>query len=394
MHLFHLTGSLPAVHDASIPVHQRADGTWEVHSYADVQRVLLEPTNFSAQIKDRTDLKEHIIFSSLQNSDPPLHHKLRAILAPALSERAVKRLEARIRPLVEEQVESLRGRRSFEIMDEIAFPLPLKVICLLLGVELSESSFFREQLEQIKRAPSTAEVGQQGALEGYLRALLAQRKRVRQARQDTDVVSLLLDAHHRDEMSEREVLGNLFFLLGAGSETTSHWIAHALLLFDQVGVMEVLREQPELVPKALEEVLRLAPSFPAVQRVTTQSVQLGGQCIPGGNLITARLSAANRDETVFPHPQTCAITRSPNRHLSFAAGAHFCLGAALARLEVRLVLETLLSTFPAIHLDLSRPVRECTGIVQGIQEAHLVCGFDAEQHRTAPTVAIGETTHD
>ncbi len=315
------------------------DREWQSYSvfrYADVQRVLSEYAIFSS---DRAGGQEarHPLAASLINMDPPRHRQLRNLVSQAFTPRAVAALEPRIARIVDELLAAAAPLGRMDIVEDLAYPLPVIVIAELLGIPPADRARFKAWSDAVV-------TGQAGDQRGNLQREMAMYflQTIEQRRHDPggDLISALLRAEvDGQKLTEMELLGFCMLLLVAGNETTTNLIGNAILCFDeQPEVYERLRAEPALLPSAIEEVLRYRSPVQAMDRVTTTETVVGGVTIPPRTWISAWIGSANRDEEQFPNADTFDITRAPNKHLAFGQGVHFCLGAPLARLEAKVAL--------------------------------------------------------
>jgi len=344
-------------------VRLRLFGGWAAARYGDVERVLREPA-FSTNrdevalmkvmrraTRDAPDFRE-LIENNLLMLDGPRHRRLRGLVAKAFTPRRVEALRPRCEALVEELLERMARRDVVDLVGELAQPLPTFVIAELLGVPSADHARFRawsdalvelldplsgrDGLEAPKRA--SRELG------AYLRALLAQR---RTAPRD-DLLSAMQQAEEDGEsLSDGELVALASLLLAAGNETTTSLIGNTvLLLLRHPGERRRLQDDLALLPSAVEEALRFEPPVQLTDRAVVEPVELAGVRLERGTIVAALLAAANRDPEYFADPERFDVGRRENRHLSFGLGNHFCLGAALARLEAQVTLGALLRRFP------------------------------------------------
>jgi cytochrome P450 len=327
---------------ASEPVaYDRHWGSYSVFRYADVQRVLSEHATFSS---NRTGGQEaqHPLSASLISSDPPRHRQLRNLVSQAFTPRAVAALEPRIAQIVDELLDAVAPLSRMDVVDDLAYPLPVIVIAELLGIPAADRDRFKAWSDSVV-------TGQAGAQRGNLQREMAMYfmqtiERRRHEPGDGDLITALLGAEvDGQKLTEMELLGFCMLLLVAGNETTTNLIGNAILCFDeQPEVYERLRADPALLPGAIEEVLRYRSPVQAMDRVTSTETVVGDVTMPAGTWVSAWIGSANRDEEQFPAADTFDITRMPNKHVAFGQGVHFCLGAPLARLEARVALGALL----------------------------------------------------
>jgi cytochrome P450 len=328
---------------------------WLVFRYDDVQRIISNTQIFSSQRNIGPDGKVDPIFSgSILGMDPPRHRQLRALTTQAFTPRVVANQEPRITSIVRTLLDQVAVRGEMEVVDDLAFPLPIMVIAELLGVPKSDRDPFRQWSAGIVGTDYALRRDASRRMAEYFQELIKQR------RQDPreDLISDLLRAEVDGErLPEEELLGTCILLLIAGHETTANLISNALVCLDEHP--ESLRQliaQPNLLPSAIEEVLRYRAVVHTLPRVAMADTVLAGQEIKAGDLVSPLFASANLDETQFPNANTFDIRRTPNRHMGFGYGIHFCLGAPLARLETRIALEMLLERFPTLQRRRSIPL--------------------------------------
>lgn len=328
--------------------------TWAVFRYPDVQRVLSDFATFSSASSASVNSADPLDVS-LISLDPPRHRQLRALVTQAFTPRSVADLSERITAITTTLLDQVAGRGAMDVMDDLATPLPTLVIAELLGVPQQDRARFK--------AWSDAVIGVSGAGGGNMRAemiayflrIIEQRRREPQH----DLISALLAAQVEGQhLSQQELLGFCILLLVAGNETTTHLLGNALLCFDEhPDVFEALRADPALIPGAIEEVLRYRSPVPTMFRQVVADVELSGQQLRAGQWVLAQIGSANRDENQFPDADRFDFKRSPNRHLAFGHGIHFCLGAPLARLEAKIALTLLLERFRDIRRNRDVPLK-------------------------------------
>lgn len=327
----------------SAPVSYNAEtGMWSVFDYQDVQRVLSEHATFSSNYMGGGPLSESLI-----GMDPPRHRQLRNIVTQAFTPRTVAQLVPRITEIVNDLLDQAIPRGKMDVVDDLAYPLPITVIAELLGVPAEDRDLFRRWSNAIVSTSAVVGLDPETEMGEYFLRMI---KRRREEPKD-DLISALLAAQIDDEhLSITEVLGFCFLLLVAGNETTTNLIGNALLCLDSYPeARKQLRAEPALAPAVVEEVLRYLSPVQSMFRLTTSETTIGDQVIPAHKMVLAWIGSANRDEQQFPDADTFDIRRTPNRHIAFGHGIHFCLGAPLARLETKIVLEALLERFSEIQ---------------------------------------------
>jgi cytochrome P450 PksS len=288
--------------------------------------------------------------------DPPDHTRVRALATQAFTPRRVEALRPRITALCAELLEAMKARGSADFVEAFAFPLPITVISELLGVPLEDRTQFRTWIEVFFTPPA------QGGMEriretldrllAYLEGFIELRRR--QPQEDL-VTALLAVEEQGDRLSTRELLSMIYLLLVAGHETTVHVLSNGTLeLLRHPDQLQLLREDPSLIPSAVEELLRFCgPVELTMGRFALEDFELCGQPIKAHDVVRMNILAANRDAEQFPDPDRLDVTRSPNKHLAFGQGIHFCLGSTLARLEATLAFGVIIERLP--HLRLAVP---------------------------------------
>jgi cytochrome P450 len=343
---------------------------WQVFCFDDVQRVLSDYTSFSSTRGDGGGGDP--LSSSLISMDPPRHRQFRNIVTQAFTPRNVAQLADRITAIVNTLLDQVANTGQMDIIDNLAYPLPVIVIAEMLGIPQEDRERFKLWSDAIVGATFVAGSNPQAEMGKYFLGMIQQRSREPQ----DDLISALLNAQiDGQHLNQQELLGFCILLLVAGNETTTNLIGNALLCFDEhPEVMEELRSEPALLPGAIEEVLRYLSPVQLMYRRAAADITIRDQEIREGQMVLAWIGSANRDEAQFPSPDSFDIRRTPNRHIAFGHGIHFCLGAPLARLEARIALNLLLERFDEIKRVPGVPL-EATGsnIVYGVK--HLPMTF-------------------
>lgn len=353
--------------DPARPVRfDQETGIWNVYGYEEACAVLGDPKTFSsAHVNDLfpVEVDQSMREGNLLDLDPPDHRKLRNLVSKAFSGKVVADLEPRITALTHELLDRVDADR-FELVSDLAYPLPVIVIAELLGLPTSDRELFRGWVDKMfaetnqfslndskeKMEQDFAEAAEGLApLQEYLRAHI----RARRADPRDDLISGLVQAEIDGErLNDNEVVNFSVVLLVAGHVTTTMLLGNTTLCLDaHPAQRERVRADRSLVPVAIEESLRFFTPFAAVARATTTEVTVGGQRIPADQMLMMWLSAANRDARRFTDPHLFDASRDPNPHIGFGRGIHFCVGAPLARLEGRIAVNALLDRFPGLHVD-------------------------------------------
>ena len=348
--------------------YDRSLGLWNVYGYPEAIAVLSDTRTFSSNTLRLASLSKEFVEGSLAQMDPPMHTKLRKLVSHAFTAKVVTDLAPRIAELTHELVDRIAGRDRIELVADLAYPLPVTVIAELLGVPTSDRPLFKkwvdvlfEKTQQFSLVRSAEEQEREIAddirrikpLRDYLAEHVAERRR----RPRADLLTRLVEAEVDGErLTDAEVVTFARFLLIAGHVTTTMVLGNTLLCLDaHPDQYARVRSDRSLLPGAIEESLRFLTPIAAQGRVANTRTELGGQTIDEDQILVVWLAAANRDIRQFPDPDRFDPTRDRNQHIAFGRGVHFCLGAPLARLEGRIVLDILLDRFPVLRTDPSEP---------------------------------------
>jgi cytochrome P450 len=283
-----------------------------------------------------------------QDMDPPRSAELRRVARDPFLPAHVATMEPAILAVVTELLDALEGRERVDLALEFAEPLPVRIISDMLGMPRVDQSrvshWCHTMFERDNGIPTPASWEAGYALRDYLSAMLVERR----AKPTDDLMGHIVGARVDDvPLTDREIIGMTVFLYVAGNETTSMLLGNALWLLDQDPDLRArLRDDPSLIPGALEEILRFEAPVTHQARMTTRDVEVNGIVIPKGKKVLLMYASGNRDDAAFPDAALLDIDRPGGRHLSFGEGIHFCLGAPLARLEARIALEQILRRFP------------------------------------------------
>ncbi|MGW7097893.1 cytochrome P450 family protein [Streptomyces sp. NPDC054838] len=345
------------------PVHQvvmndRLSGpSWLVVGHEEARQALNHP----ALLKDwrETDLFPEIVATpanaNMLEADPPHHTRLRRLVAREFTARRMESMRPRVQAITDELLDAMAARpeRTGDLIRTLAFPLPMTVICELLGVPDLDRERFRHWSNEVV-APSQA--GPAGVAHEQLSAYLAELVEAKAKDPGEDLLSALIRTRDEDgdSLSGEELIGMAFLLLVAGHETTVNLISNGIraLLAHPAQLAELRADFDGLLSGAVEEMLRYdGPVQNATYRYAGQDLELGGVVIPAGDTVLVSLAGADRDPGRFEEPDTFDIHRAPQGHLAFGHGLHFCLGAPLARMEGRIAIRSLLERFPGLAED-------------------------------------------
>jgi cytochrome P450 len=329
---------------------------WLATRHEDVKLVLsdLRFSRAAAADHDEPRMMPHAPNAGTLNMDPPEHTRLRRFVANAFTTRRIEMLRPRATEIADELVDGMcRIGPPADLVEHFAVPLPVRVICEMLGVPFQDHDRFRTWSEAVVSSTSLSieQINEYlGALMAYMADLVAKRR----AAPEDDLISAMVKARdEQDRLSEYELVDLAAGLLAAGHETTVTQIPNFVyVLLTQPDAYRRLRDDPALVPSAVEELMRYVPLVAGTvfARYATEDVQLGGVMVRAGEPVVAAIPSANRDERVFPNPDELDFHRPRNPHLGFGHGIHFCFGAQMARMELQVALETLTRRLPELRL--------------------------------------------
>ncbi len=358
---------------------------WILTRYDDVDFVLTDPRFSADRSKARTRMAQMLAeqqqefgpFSrapTMLSSDPPVHTRLRKLVSKAFTPRSVENLRPRIREIVDHLLDGAEKQGEFDLVHELAYPLPVIVIAEMLGVPAEDRDRFKHWSDTVVATlggpftpPEVYQAGQQSIeeLAEYLHDVIAAR---RQSPRDDLISGLIASEEQGQVLTEEEILATAILLLVAGNETTTHLISNAVLaLFRNPSEMARLRDDPSLIASAVEEFLRYTGPVHGTGRVAKEDLEVGGQPIKEGEMVFTLLAAANRDPTKYADPDRLDVARNPLDHLAFGDGIHFCLGAPLARAEAQIAIGTLLRRFPELKCHDLDPEWGGNFIIRGVK---------------------------
>jgi cytochrome P450 len=365
---------------AEEPVHHNPLGFWVLTRYDDVMatlrdaRAVKEP--IAAFVAARYGAPVPAVGLSMLDRDPPDHTRLRGLVSKAFTPKIVEQLRPDVQAIVDALLDRVEGAGSMDLIEQFAYPIPVTVICRMLGVPVEDHERFKQWSLDIARGldaimlPPDSEVARRSlasrhAIADYFRELIAARR----ARPRADLLSSLIAAEEAgDRLSEQELLATCILLLIAGHETTVNLIGNGTLaLLRHPDQLKLLREQPGRIVGAVEELLRFDGPVQRTARIPGEDITIRGRTIPKGDLVMPFIGAADRDPAQFADPDRLDITRTDNRHVAFGLGIHFCLGAPLARVEGQIAINTLLRRRPRLALATERPVFRPSVTLRGLQ---------------------------
>jgi cytochrome P450 PksS len=359
-----------------------------VTRYDDVMQVHTDPRLSSDVVKHGRGSRAvryaprivRLLTDSMVFKDDPDHKRLRGLVNKAFTPRRVQQMSEHVERVVAELVDGLAAGGTVDLVEELATPLPLRVISEMMGVGPADRQAFHRWTGQFTDATGAA-----SAL-AMLKVLPVGRRMVRlfdrlaaERRTDPDeglITALVRAQQDGDALDDDEVVAMIFLLLLAGHDTTANLIGSSVVtLLDHPDQLARLRDEPDLIEPAVEELLRFTTPVPCgAPRIATEDVEIGGTVVPRGAPVLGMIISANRDESVFERPDELDLGREPNRHLTFAFGAHFCLGNQLARLEGRAALRALVDRFPNMRLAVPKDQLEHkpTQSLRGLRQLPLI----------------------
>ncbi|MCZ4123114.1 cytochrome P450 [Streptomyces sp. H39-S7] len=339
-----------------------ATNTWSVFGHAETMHIVSNPEIFSNDLSAITPPQEDydVFFQgNIAGMDDPQHGKFRGVVSKVFSARYIAGLEDRLTGIATELIDGVGDKEQFDLAVDFASPFPVAVITDILGADREDASLFAEWANLLHASDASMDGVMAAAMNlRTLNAYMFDIIRKRRAAPQDDLISLLIGAEVEGRrLTDAEIVGFAGVLLMGGITTTAALISNIILLFDRSpGDWAKVRADRTLVPKAIEEIVRLRPSFSSFVRMTTCDTELGDEYIPAGSLVKIWVSSANRDAAQFPDAERFDIHRSPNRHAGFGKGIHFCIGAPLARLEGRIAFNLLLDRYADVRVDRSRDI--------------------------------------
>ncbi|MEF3302191.1 cytochrome P450 [Paenibacillus sp. GYB003] len=331
-------------------------GAYLIFRFDEVRRVFGDPDTFSSAVYE--GLSEELAFGDqIQGMDPPRHTQLRALATHAFTRRSVAELEPRIQQMAHDLLDPIMDREEFDFVRSFAIPLPIAVIADMLGVPKEDNDTFKEWSDLITvmserlltgMPDDPDHVAAMRDMRAYFQRLLEERR----LNPREDLVSKLAAAEvDGRRLTPLEASNFCLLLLVAGNETTTNLLVNAVRTFtEHPEQWELLRSNPDLIPRAVEEVMRYRTSVQLMYRTVKKEVELGGAQMKPGDRVVLFMGAANRDPEKYDRPHVFDITRTPSPHLTFGHGIHQCLGAPLARMEVAAALQAMSTRISKLHI--------------------------------------------
>jgi cytochrome P450 len=339
--------------------------------WEDVEAVLRDPETYSSRVYEGT----LTLFTgpTMVGMDGDQHRRVRGVVAKAFQKSALDRWERElVRPIFARLVDAIAANGRAELVDEVINKFPIQVICGMYGVPLEDVDQFREWSDGIIGGSHDPQRGYacKAAMRNYLRPIVEDRRA--DPRED-DLLSELVGAVARGELSEEEMWGTLVLLVVGGTDTTYNAIGSVVAgILRRPDIADALRADPSLVPKVVEEGLRWEGPSARAERLVTRDVEIRGVPIPAGSALNVWLTSANYDEERFATPEQLDLARDPAGHLTFGIGPHVCLGINLARAELRVAVELLFGRLANLRLDPDRPGPEIAGtLMRGPDALHV-----------------------
>jgi cytochrome P450 len=372
-------------------------GVAHLRNYADIKRVMLDEegaeftqdTSYWAPQDMRIHISWYFMWATGKhkaNGSPGRHSLLRSIIEPYFRTKPVKQLTWQIENDSKNLIRNIikKGTGEFNIADEYAYLLSLRTICSMVGLPYERENWIRQQLETFTQTSDLEQLQQEPQeVEEYFREVI----RFREKHLENEAIDILIRAWREEKITELELMGYMWGLFQAGTDTTGTNIVNTFSLLGEYGLLNEARahlDDEDWIKKMGEEVLRFGTPFAAGPSLAIKDVTLeSGLQIPAMTMVRLWFSAANRDEHInggnpnASSPEIFDIYRWPNQHITFGLGMHYCMGSQLAKLETRIAFQTLLRYLPGLQFDDSKPFDRFAGIVDGVREAYFT--FDQQK---------------
>lgn len=340
--------------------------SWDVFKYEDVKRIMSDHEHFSSQFTSNPTSEEPIEASILR-IDPPKHKQMRSIVMQAFTPRTIEALGPKIRAIAESLLEGSEEEGRLDFVHQFSIPLPIIVIAEMLGVPAEHRDRFKAWSDALVGDDYEKFKWCQREMTDYFGAIAEERRR----EPKDDLISALVQAQAEGEkLNDVELIGFCILLLVAGNETTTNLLSSSLLCLEQSPELYArLADDPAQLPHMIEEVLRYCSPVQSMPRKVKKDVVYSGHQMTAGQWVNVWLGSANHDGDQFDNPELFDMTRSPNPHVAFGHGIHFCLGAPLARLEAKIALGVLLEKFRRIRRDRNIPLeRLSSSFIFGVKQ--------------------------
>ncbi|CAM3802045.1 cytochrome P450 [Nocardiopsis rhodophaea] len=349
------------MHDQN-PVHYDDEYGLQLFRHADISKVLTDPATYSSEtvslFNDPQPDLDLFLAGNLVTSDPPHHKRLRQAISRSFTPRAVGKLHDKIRRTVDALLDDIPGSGRFDLIETVAYPLPIIVVTEMLGFPREDVHMYRAwgdalgALDAATVPPDVMEAEVVPAIQEMNAYILGHIRERRKDPADDLLTELALATMDGEMLEDGHLIGLVGLTLFAGHAASMALLGNSVLTFSRYPEpLAEVRANRELIPGAAEELMRLYPPFSRMARVTTTETKVGGQRIGKGELVTLWTGAANRDPEQFSEPDEFDIHRKPGGHIAFGQGIHFCLGAPLARLEIKVALNALFDRFNDVEID-------------------------------------------
>ena len=357
------------------PVHRlRLSNAWILTRYEDVDRVMRDHSQFSRDDPNEVPFARGDEYRSMLRMDPPDHTRLRSLVSKAFTPRAVADLGQTIQTIVDRHLDNVTGKRQFDLLEELARPLPLFSTGALLGLPAGDVDRFGHWSTEGANAfiPHLSEEEKQRIRNASEEAFQYTERQIelRQREPQDDIITALIEAEEAgDRLTREELVTTLSLLMVVGNDMSKNLLGNGMLaLLKNPEQLETLRRNPDMIDSAIHELLRYDSPIQLGARFAPADTEIDGRRIRAGQTVICGIGAANRDPSVFPDPHILDIAREQRSHISFGRGVHHCLGAPLVMLQARIAFSSLIERFPRITLAREPKYRERHVIQRGLEE--------------------------